>query len=155
VAERATAGLPKRRLSDSAGEYYTGVGLQERRRHGAADWSMSTSDLCLDAGINHEGINAEVAEGQGSSKSSGKGSYKAADGHVDGAATLLMRLCGDLPGSMSIGTASRSAATGTARGCTAIFFDQVHARKGGKAYFAGADGGVREEPRRAHRRVWS
>ena len=35
--------------------------------------------LCLDAGINHEGINAEVAKGQWEFQIFGKGSKKAAD----------------------------------------------------------------------------
>jgi glutamine synthetase len=33
-------------------------------------------DLCLDAGINHEGINAEVAKGQWEFQIFGKGSKK-------------------------------------------------------------------------------
>ena len=45
-------------------------------------------DVCLDAGINHEGINAEVAKGQWEFQIFGKGSKKAADemwvGVVDG-----------------------------------------------------------------------
>jgi glutamine synthetase len=36
-------------------------------------------DLCLDAGINHEGINAEVAKGQWEFQIFGKGSKNAAD----------------------------------------------------------------------------
>ena len=36
-------------------------------------------DLCLDAGINHEGINAEVAKGQWEFQIFGKGSKSAAD----------------------------------------------------------------------------
>jgi len=36
-------------------------------------------DLCLAAGINHEGINAEVAKGQWEFQIFGKGSKKAAD----------------------------------------------------------------------------
>ena len=49
-------------------------------------------DLCLDAGINHEGINAEVAKGQWEFQIFGQGSKSAAD-QVWVARYLLMRVC--------------------------------------------------------------
>jgi glutamine synthetase len=49
-------------------------------------------DLCLDAGINHEGINAEVAKGQWEFQIFGKGSKRAAD-EVWIARYLMLRLC--------------------------------------------------------------
>ncbi len=49
-------------------------------------------DLCLEAGINHEGINAEVAKGQWEFQIFGKGSKRAAD-EVWIARYLLLRLC--------------------------------------------------------------
>ena len=49
-------------------------------------------DLCIDAGINHEGINAEVAKGQWEFQIFGKGSKKAAD-EMWVARYLLVRLC--------------------------------------------------------------
>jgi glutamine synthetase len=49
-------------------------------------------DLCLDAGINHEGINAEVAKGQWEFQIFGKGSKTAAD-QMWVARYILMRLC--------------------------------------------------------------
>jgi glutamine synthetase len=49
-------------------------------------------DLCLDAGINHEGINAEVAKGQWEFQIFGKGSKRAAD-EVWVARYLLIRQC--------------------------------------------------------------
>jgi len=49
-------------------------------------------DLCLDAGINHEGINAEVAKGQWEFQIFGKGSKRAAD-EVWVARYILQRLC--------------------------------------------------------------
>jgi glutamine synthetase len=49
-------------------------------------------DLCLDAGINHEGINAEVAKGQWEFQIFGKGSKKAAD-EMWVARYILLRLC--------------------------------------------------------------
>ena len=49
-------------------------------------------DLCLAAGINHEGINAEVAKGQWEFQIFAKGSAKAAD-DMWTARYLMMRLC--------------------------------------------------------------
>jgi glutamine synthetase len=49
-------------------------------------------DLCLAAGINHEGINAEVAKGQWEFQIFGKGSKTAAD-QMWMARYLMMRLC--------------------------------------------------------------
>ena len=49
-------------------------------------------DLCLDAGINHEGINAEVAKGQWEFQIFGKGSKNAAD-QMWVARYIMMRLC--------------------------------------------------------------
>jgi glutamine synthetase len=49
-------------------------------------------DLCLYAGINHEGINAEVAKGQWEYQIFGKGSHKAAD-DLWTARYLMARLC--------------------------------------------------------------
>ena len=73
------------------GEYYTGVGYKNvgdvARR--IVDEHL---DLCLAAGIDHEGINAEVAKGQWEFQIFGKGSKKAAD-EVWIARYLLLRLC--------------------------------------------------------------
>jgi glutamine synthetase len=63
-------GFPK----EGQGRYYCGVGYG------------------LDAGINHEGINSEVAKGQWEFQIFGKGSKKAAD-EMWVARYLLMRLC--------------------------------------------------------------
>ena len=49
-------------------------------------------ELCLAAGINHEGINAEVAKGQWEFQIFGKGSHKAAD-DLWVARYLMARLC--------------------------------------------------------------
>src|SRR5260370_776742 len=73
------------------GEYYTGVGY---RNVGdvAREIVYTRLDLCLDAGLNHEGINAEVAKGQWEFQIFGKGSKRAAD-EVWIARYLLLRLC--------------------------------------------------------------
>ena len=60
------------------GPYYTGVGYKN-----VGDTARKIVEehlnLCLAAGINHEGINAEVAKGQWEFQIFGKGSKKAAD----------------------------------------------------------------------------
>ena len=60
------------------GKYYTGVGY-ENVGDIAREIVDTHLDLCLDAGINHEGINAEVAKGQWEFQIFGKGSKRAAD----------------------------------------------------------------------------
>jgi glutamine synthetase len=73
------------------GEYYTGVGYKNVGCI-AREIVDTHLDLCLDAGINHEGINAEVAKGQWEFQVFGKGSKSAAD-QVWMARYLLNRLC--------------------------------------------------------------
>jgi glutamine synthetase len=73
------------------GEYYTGVGYKNVGCI-AREIVDAHLDLCLDAGINHEGINAEVAKGQWEFQVFGKGSKSAAD-QVWMARYLLNRLC--------------------------------------------------------------
>ena len=73
------------------GEYYTGVGYKNVGTV-AREIVDTHLDLCLDAGINHEGINAEVAKGQWEFQVFGKGSKHAAD-QVWMARYLLVRLC--------------------------------------------------------------
>ncbi len=73
------------------GEYYTGVGYKNVGSI-AREIVDTHLELCLDAGINHEGINAEVAKGQWEFQVFGKGSKSAAD-QVWMARYLLVRLC--------------------------------------------------------------
>ncbi len=84
-------GFPKDGFPPPQGKYYTGVGF-ENVGDIAREIVERHLDLCLDAGINHEGINAEVAKGQWEFQIFGKGSKKAAD-EVWVARYLLMRLC--------------------------------------------------------------
>ena len=72
------------------GEYYTGVGY---RNVGDIARKLVDEhiDLCLEAGIHHEGVNAEVAKGQWEFQVFGKGSKRAAD-EVWIARYLLLRL---------------------------------------------------------------
>ena len=73
------------------GEYYTGVGYKAVGCT-AREITEKHIDLCLDAGINIEGINAEVAKGQWEFQIFGKGSRTAAD-QMWMARYILMRLC--------------------------------------------------------------
>jgi glutamine synthetase len=73
------------------GEYYCGVGYKNAGNI-AREIVDTHLDLCLKAGVNHEGINAEVAKGQWEFQIFGKGSRKAAD-EMWMARYLLIRLC--------------------------------------------------------------
>src|SRR5579862_5748831 len=73
------------------GKYYTGVGY-ENVGSIAREIVDTHLELCLAAGINHEGINAEVAKGQWEFQIFGKGSATAAD-QMWIARYLIMRLC--------------------------------------------------------------
>jgi glutamine synthetase len=83
-------GFPAEGYPPPQGMYYTGVGYGS-----VGDVAREIVDahleLCLDAGINHEGINAEVAKGQWEFQIFGKGSKKAAD-EMWVARYLLLRL---------------------------------------------------------------
>jgi len=84
-------GFPASGYPAPQGNYYTGVGYDSVGDI-AREIVDAHLDLCLDAGINHEGINAEVAKGQWEFQIFGKGSKKAAD-EMWMARYLLMRLC--------------------------------------------------------------
>ena len=73
------------------GPYYCGVGYKYMGSM-ARTIVEEHLELCLAAGINHEGINAEVAKGQWEFQIFAKGSSKAAD-DVWVARYLMMRLC--------------------------------------------------------------
>ncbi len=84
-------GFPLEGFPSPQGEYYTGVGYKNVGEI-AREIVDGHLDLCLEAGINHEGINAEVAKGQWEFQIFGKGSKRAAD-EVWIARYLLLRLC--------------------------------------------------------------
>lgn len=84
-------GFPTDGFPAPQGPYYTGVGYKNVGSL-ARQIVEEHLDLCLEAGINHEGINAEVAKGQWEFQIFGKGSAKAAD-EVWMARYLLTRLC--------------------------------------------------------------
>jgi glutamine synthetase len=84
-------GFPPSGYPAPQGKYYTGVGY-ENVGNIAREIVDTHLDLCLAAGINHEGINAEVAKGQWEFQIFGKGSKKAAD-EMWVARYLINRLC--------------------------------------------------------------
>ena len=84
-------GFPKDGYPGPQGPYYCGVGYKYMGSI-AREIVEEHLDLCLAAGINHEGINAEVAKGQWEFQIFGKGSHKAAD-DMWVARYLMMRLC--------------------------------------------------------------
>jgi glutamine synthetase len=84
-------GFPEKGYPGPQGPYYCGVGYKYMGSI-ARTIVEEHLDLCLHAGINHEGINAEVAKGQWEFQIFGKGSHKAAD-DLWTARYLIMRLC--------------------------------------------------------------
>ncbi len=84
-------GFPRDGYPGPQGPYYCGVGYKYMGSI-ARQIVEEHLELCLAAGINHEGINAEVAKGQWEFQIFGKGSHKAAD-DLWVARYLMMRLC--------------------------------------------------------------
>ena len=84
-------GFPEGGYPAPQGPYYTGIGYQNIGDI-ARQIVEEHMDLCLDAGINIEGINAEVAKGQWEFQIFGKGSKCAAD-QMWVARYILVRLC--------------------------------------------------------------
>lgn len=84
-------GFPKDGYPAPQGPYYCGVGYKNVGDI-ARQIVEEHLDLCLEAGINHEGINAEVAKGQWEFQIFGKGSKKAAD-EIWVARYILARVC--------------------------------------------------------------
>jgi glutamine synthetase len=83
-------GFPAAGYPEPQGKYYTGVGYNQVGSI-ARQMVEEHLDQCLAAGINHEGINAEVAKGQWEFQIFGKGSKTAAD-QMWMARYLLLRL---------------------------------------------------------------
>jgi glutamine synthetase len=84
-------GFPENGYPAPQGPYYTGVGYKNVGDI-ARQIVEEHLDICLAAGINHEGINAEVAKGQWEFQIFGKGSKTCAD-QVWVARYILNRLC--------------------------------------------------------------
>lgn len=89
--EGVPLGFPREGFPAPQGEYYTGVGYKNVGDV-AREIVDKHIDLCLAAGIELEGTNAEVAKGQWEFQIFGKGSKRAAD-ELWIARYLLLRLC--------------------------------------------------------------
>ena len=87
----APLGFPKEGFPAPQGPYYTGVGYKNVGPI-ARQLVEEHIDLCIAAGINIEGINAEVAKGQWEFQIFGKGSKTAAD-QMWVARYIMTRLC--------------------------------------------------------------
>jgi glutamine synthetase len=87
----APLGFPEKGYPAPQGPYYTGVGYSNVGCV-ARELVEKHIDLCLEADINIEGINAEVAKGQWEFQIFGKGSKSAAD-QMWVARYIMMRLC--------------------------------------------------------------
>jgi glutamine synthetase len=89
--DRRPLGWPEEGYPEPQGPYYTGVGYRF-----VGDMARQIVeehlDICLAAGINHEGINAEVAKGQWEFQVFGKGSQSACD-QIHVARYIMLRLC--------------------------------------------------------------
>ena len=123
-----TAGYPA-----PQGPYYCGVGYKEVGSI-ARKIVEEHLDLCLDAGINHEGINAEVAKGQWEFQIFGKSSKKAAD-EMWVARYILQRLCESYEIDVEYHCKPLGATDWNGSGMHANFSTEHLRTVGGKAYF--------------------
>ena len=115
------------------GPYYCGVGYQYMGDI-ARQIVEEHLDLCLDAGINHEGINAEVAKGQWEFQIFGKGSKKAAD-EMWVARYLLLRVCEKYGVDVEFHCKPLGNTDWNGSGMHANFSTEYLRNTGGKAYF--------------------
>jgi glutamine synthetase len=126
-------GFPASGYPAPQGPYYCGVGYKEVGSI-ARKIVEEHLDLCLDAGINHEGINAEVAKGQWEFQIFGKGSKKAAD-EMWVARYILQRLCESYEIDVEYHCKPLGATDWNGSGMHANFSTEHLRTVGGKAYF--------------------
>jgi glutamine synthetase len=126
-------GFPEAGYPAPQGPYYTGVGYSNVGDI-ARQIVEEHLDLCLDAGINHEGINAEVAKGQWEFQIFGKGSKNAAD-QMWVARYIMMRLCEKYGVDINWHCKPLGATDWNGSGMHANFSTEYMRTKGGKEYF--------------------
>ena len=144
-------GFPSSGYPAPQGPYYTGVGYKNVGDI-ARKMVEEHLDLCLAAGINHEGINAEVAKGQWEFQIFGKGSKKAAD-EMWMARYLMLRLTEKYGVDIEFHCKPLGDTDWNGSGMHANFSTTYHARDRRQGLFRGADGGLQGQPRRSHRRL--
>ncbi|WP_294535884.1 glutamine synthetase beta-grasp domain-containing protein [uncultured Rhodoblastus sp.] len=126
-------GFPENGYPAPQGPYYTGVGYKY-----VGDIARKIVeehlDICLSAGINHEGINAEVAKGQWEFQVFGKGSKKAAD-EMWVARYILLRLAEKYGVDVEFHCKPLGDTDWNGSGMHANFSTSYLREKGGKEYF--------------------
>ena len=142
-------GFPSSGFPAPQGPYYTGVGYKN-----VGDVARKIVDehldLCLDAGINHEGINAEVAKGQWEFQIFGKGSKSAAD-EMWMARYLLLRLTEKYGVDIEFHCKPLGDTDWNGSGMHANFSTDYMREVGGKEYFEELMEAFEEQPRGPHR----
>jgi len=128
-------GFPAEGYPAPQGPYYTGVGYKNVGAL-ARELVEKHLDLCLFAGINHEGINAEVAKGQWEFQIFGKGSKTAAD-QMWMARYLMMRLCESYGVDIEWHCKPLGDTDWNGSGMHCNFSTEYMRTVGGKAYFEG------------------
>ena len=144
-------GFPSSGYPAPQGPYYTGVGYKNVGDI-AREMVDKHLDLCLDAGINHEGINAEVAKGQWEFQIFGKGSKTAAD-QMWMARYLMMRLCEKYGVDIKFHCKPLGDTDWNGSGMHANFSTKYMREVGGKEYFEALMAAF-EENERSHRGLW-
>lgn len=126
-------GFPKDGYPAPQGPYYCGVG-NKNVGDIARQIVEEHLDLCLEAGINHEGINAEVAKGQWEFQIFGKGSKKAAD-EIWVARYILNRVCESYGVDVEYHCKPLGATDWNGSGMHCNFSTEYMRETGGKEYF--------------------
>ncbi len=141
-------GFPSSGYPAPQGPYYTGVGY---KNVGDTARKMVDEhlDLCLYAGINHEGINAEVAKGQWEFQIFGKGSKKAAD-EMWMARYLMLRLTEKYGVDIEFHCKPLGDTDWNGSGMHANFSTSYLREVGGKEYFEALMEAFKTEPCRSH-----
>ena len=143
-------GFPEEGYPAPQGPYYTGVGYKNVGDI-AREIVEEHLDLCIDAGINHEGINAEVAKGQWEFQIFGKGSKTAAD-QMWVARYIINRLCEQYGVDIEFHCKPIAGRLERLRHALELLH-QVHARSRRQGVLREADGRLRQVSQRAHRRL--
>ena len=142
-------GFPASGYPAPQGPYYTGVGYKN-----VGDIARKIVeehlDLCLAAGINHEGINAEVAKGQWEFQIFGKGSKKAAD-EMWMARYLMLRLTEKYGIDIEFHCKPLGDTDWNGSGMHANFSTTYLREVGGKEYFEALMAAFEAATRRSHR----